>query len=50
MKIRQVEAELFHTDGQTNKNDDANSRLSHFCESAYKSVPPPEIERWSPVP
>jgi hypothetical protein len=50
MKISPLEAELFHADGQTDKHDEANSRLSHFYESAYKSLPPPEIECWSPIP
>jgi hypothetical protein len=31
MKIRPVEAELFHADGQ---KDPANSRFSQFCERA----------------
>jgi len=30
-KIRPVEAELFHADGQTGRQDDANSRPSQFC-------------------
>jgi hypothetical protein len=34
MKIRPVEAELFHADGQTGRRDEANSRFSQFCESA----------------
>jgi len=36
MKILQVGAELFHADGQTDKHDEANSRFSQFCESAWK--------------
>jgi len=32
-------AELFHADGQTNGHDEADSRFSQFCESAYKLVP-----------
>jgi hypothetical protein len=36
MKIRAVGAELFHADGQTERHDEANSRFSQFCESAYK--------------
>jgi len=32
MKIRRVGAELFHTDGRTERHDEANSRLSQFCE------------------
>jgi len=34
MKIRPVEAELFHAGGQTDRHDDANSRFSEFCERA----------------
>ena len=34
MKIRQVTAELYHTDGRTDGLDEANSRPSKFCESA----------------
>jgi hypothetical protein len=38
IKIRPVEAELFHADGQmvgqTNGHDEANSRFSQFFESA----------------
>ena len=44
MKINPVEAELFHANGrtdeqtvrQTDRHDEANSRLSQFCEHAYK--------------
>jgi hypothetical protein len=32
MKIRPVEAELFHAD----RRDEANTRLSQFCERALK--------------
>jgi hypothetical protein len=38
MKIRPVEAELFHADGQTDRHDKVNSRFSQFCESAYKET------------
>jgi len=31
MKIRPVEAELFHADGQTARRDEANNRVSQFC-------------------
>ena len=31
MKIRPVGAELFHADGQTDKQDEADGRYSHFC-------------------
>jgi len=38
MKIRYVEAELFHsvgrTEGQTDKHDDANGSFSQICERA----------------
>ena len=34
MKVLPVAAELFHADGQTDKHDEANSRLSLFCERA----------------
>jgi hypothetical protein len=36
MKIRSVGAELFYADGQTDRQDEANSRFSQFCESALK--------------
>jgi hypothetical protein len=34
MKIRPVEAELFHADGQADKHDEANSLFSQFFQSA----------------
>jgi len=34
MKKRPMGAELFHEDGRTNKQDEANSRLARFCERA----------------
>jgi len=34
MKSRPVGAELFHVDGQTDRNDDDNSRFTEFCELA----------------
>jgi hypothetical protein len=34
MKIRPVEAELFHSDGRTDRHDEAYSRFSQFCERA----------------
>jgi hypothetical protein len=34
MKIRSVEAELFHAYGPTDRYDGANSRFSQFCERA----------------
>ena len=33
MKIRPVGAQ-FHADGQTDRNDEANSHLTKFCERA----------------
>jgi hypothetical protein len=35
MKIRQVGAELFHTDGQTNTHEEAYSRFSELCERVF---------------
>jgi len=35
-KIRSVGAELFHANGQTDRQDEANSRFSKFCEPALK--------------
>jgi hypothetical protein len=32
--IRPVDAELFHADRQTDRHDEANSRLSQFYDSA----------------
>ena len=32
MKIRPVGVQLFHADRQTDRHDDANSRVSQFCE------------------
>jgi len=34
MKIRPMGAELFHVDRQTDRQDEANSRWSQFCERA----------------
>jgi len=34
MKIRVVESELFHAEGQTDRHDEANSHYSPFCGSA----------------
>jgi len=34
MKSRPVGAELFHVDGQTDRNDDNNIRFSEFVERA----------------
>jgi uncharacterized protein (DUF849 family) len=40
MKLRQMGAELFHTDGrkQTDRHDEANSCFSQFCERAKERV------------
>ena len=42
MKIRPVEAELFHADGQTDGqadwHDEANSRCSQLSERAWKYI------------
>jgi len=35
MKIRPVGTELFFADGQTDRHDEANSRLLQFCESGH---------------
>jgi len=34
MKIRPVGSELFHTDGQTGRQNETNRRFSQFCEYA----------------
>jgi len=34
MKIRPVGDELFHVVGRTGRHDEANSRLSQFCQRA----------------
>ena len=39
MKIRPVEAELFHADGQTDGHNETKSRFSQFCERAWKRRP-----------
>jgi len=31
-------AELFHMDEQTDKHDEANIRISEFCENVYQTV------------
>jgi hypothetical protein len=36
MKICPVEAELLHAEGQTGRHDEANRRVSQFCESTFK--------------
>ena len=37
MKIRSVAADLFHTDGQSDRHDEAVSLFLQFCESDYES-------------
>jgi len=32
VKIRSMEAKVFHAGGRTNRHDEANSRSSQFCE------------------
>jgi hypothetical protein len=34
MKILSVGAYLFHADGQTDRHDESDSRVSQFCEGA----------------
>jgi hypothetical protein len=36
IKIRHVGAELFHAEARTDRHDEANSRVSRFCERALK--------------
>ena len=36
LEIRPVGAELFHADGRTDRQDEANCRVSQFCERAKK--------------
>jgi len=36
VKTRSVGAELFRADRQTDRNDDAISSFSQFCQSAYR--------------
>ena len=38
MKIRPVGAEILHADGQKDRHDEANSRFSQFCETAYNAI------------
>ena len=38
MKIRPVQVELLHADGQTEGHDKANCRFSQFFENAWRSV------------
>jgi len=41
MKIRPVGAELFHTDGWTDRHVEANSRFLQFHEHAQNFAPDP---------
>jgi predicted transglutaminase-like cysteine proteinase len=43
MKIRLVGAELFHTDGQTDRHVEANISFSQFCERAKKNCVTPRV-------
>ena len=36
LEIRPVGAELFHADGRTDRQDEANCRVSQLCERAKK--------------
>jgi len=38
MKIHPVGAELFHTGGETGRNDEVNSPFSQFYERVYKNL------------
>ena len=38
MQIRPLGAELFHTDRQTGRNDEASRRISQICEYAEKPI------------
>jgi len=38
MKIRTVDAEFFHADGQTDRCNEANSLFSQFCERTLKII------------
>ena len=38
MKIRPAGAELYHADTRTDRQDEANSRLSQSCESTPKKT------------
>ena len=37
-KIRPVEAELYHANGRTDRQDENNSRFSLFCELVQKAA------------
>jgi hypothetical protein len=46
MKIRPVGAELFHTEEQTDRHDEENSRFAQCCEIALKFLWAPEDILW----
>jgi hypothetical protein len=39
MKVYRMGAKVFQADEQKDRQDEANSRFSQFCEIAYKLVP-----------
>jgi len=41
MKIRPVKAQLFPDDGEKGSHDEANSRLSQYCERVYSRTATP---------
>jgi hypothetical protein len=45
MKIRPVGAELFHVDGQTDRHEEANSRVSQFLRMRLESTKVREVSR-----
>jgi len=44
MKIRPVEAEMFHAERQKDRQDEAKSRFSQLCECINKSVQTRELQ------
>jgi len=36
MKMRLVEAEFFHADGETDRHDEGSRIFTQFCEGIYK--------------
>jgi len=45
MKIPPVAPELFHTDRQTDKHDEANGRFSQLCETAKQRTEPTDKKK-----
>jgi len=43
MKILPGGAESFHAEGETDRNDEANSHFSRFCERAENSLQKSEL-------